>query len=116
MLVVDSLSSHPESANSIPRTDISVYSSDEVMWRAQFDGIKSLLEWEDNKRKIQQGEGVIIHYSVCPYDISLQSEFDIFYTIFHTRFQLWAIKQGLFYSQKILDNGVVEMNFLQSST
>lgn len=111
MLAIDSLSSHFGEWNEIPHADMPIYSSDEIMWRAQFDGIKSLLEWEENKRKIQKWDDVVICYSVCPYDNSLQSELDTFYTIFHTRFQVWAIKQKLLYSQKILENGVVEMTF-----
>lgn len=112
MLTIDSLSSHPESGNMISHIDQSVYSSDEVMWRAQFDGIKSLLEWEENRNKLKNWENISIQSRICPYESSLKNEFDVFCNIYYTRLQTWAVQQGLTYSQEVLDNGIIEMSFI----
>ena len=44
MIVIDSPASHHVSSREIPHIDNTIYSSDEAIWRAQFDGISSILE------------------------------------------------------------------------
>ena len=102
MIVIDSPASHHVSSREIPHIDNTIYSSDEAIWRAQFD----------SQKKLQQWESVIIQSKICPYHNSLEREFDIFYSIFHTRLQAWVVQYQLSYSQKILDNGIIEMIFV----
>lgn len=112
MFVIDSPSSHHIISKEDTHIDSAIYSSDETIWRAQFDGIRSILEWDDNQKKLQQGEGISIQSKICPYHDSLEREFDIFYSIFYTRLQAWVVQYRLSYSQKILDNGIIEMIFV----
>jgi hypothetical protein len=109
---LDSLSFHPEIANRVPHVEVSSNSSDEVMWRAQFDGIISILEWEDNYTKLKKWEIISIKSKICPYESSLKNDFEVFCNIFYTRFQAWALQQWLTYSQEVLDNGIIEMSFI----
>ena len=112
MIVIDSPASHHVSSREIPHIDNTIYSSDEAIWRAQFDGISSILEWDDSQKKLQQWESVIIQSKICPYHNSLEREFDIFYSIFHTRLQAWVVQYQLKKKKKILDNGIIEMIFV----
>lgn len=91
--------------------DSQAHSPDAIMWRAQYDGIKWLLLRDENRKMLESGQSVTFDYCVCPYDSSLEHEFKAYYLIFHKKFQVWANDQWFTYTQKTIENWIVQMTF-----